>query len=105
MFCSKSRVEELRSVAYGLVILIRMLAATLSASAQTLTVLYAFTGTPDGSYPIAPVIRDAAGNLYGSTFEGGTDGFGTVFKLSKGGNETLYLVSTTAQAEGFRLSP
>jgi uncharacterized repeat protein (TIGR03803 family) len=89
------------SVAYGFVILITMLAATLSASAQTLTVLYAFTGTPDGSYPIAPVIRDAAGNLYGSTFEGGTDGFGTVFKLSKGGNETLLLSFNDSPGGGF----
>src|SRR5579872_6622219 len=57
--------------------------------AQTLTVLHSFTGSPDGSYPIASLLRDAKGNLYGTTFDGGTDNFGTVFKISKGGNETV----------------
>jgi len=64
-------------------------AATQSAGAQTLTVLHAFTGSPDGSYPIASLLRDAKGNLYGTTFEGGTDNDGTVFKVSKGGDETV----------------
>jgi uncharacterized repeat protein (TIGR03803 family) len=64
------------------------MAATMPAAAQNLTVLYSFSG-PDGEYPIAPVFRDAAGNLYGTTFEGGADGFGTVFKLPKDGNESV----------------
>ena len=31
------------------------------------TVLYSFTGGADGGYPLAGVIRDSKGNLYGTT--------------------------------------
>jgi uncharacterized repeat protein (TIGR03803 family) len=54
------------------------------------TVLYSFSGTgSDGANPSAGVIRDASGNLYGTTLYGGTSGEGTVFKLSKTGKETV----------------
>jgi uncharacterized repeat protein (TIGR03803 family) len=54
----------------------------------TETVIYSFAGQPDGSYPMAGVVRDAAGNLYGTTFKGGMN-TGTVYKLDPNGNETL----------------
>jgi uncharacterized repeat protein (TIGR03803 family) len=59
------------------------------------TVLYSFcqlANCADGDYPIAGVIFDAAGNLYGTTSEGGAYGNGTVFQLAlKDGtwNETV----------------
>jgi len=54
------------------------------------TVLYSFAGTPDGEDPEASLIRDRAGNLYGTTVYGGTEGgFGTVFKLDPTGKLTL----------------
>ncbi|HXM22471.1 MAG TPA: choice-of-anchor tandem repeat GloVer-containing protein [Terriglobales bacterium] len=59
------------------------------------TVLYAFTGGTDGGQPNAALIRDAAGNLYGTTQFGGDTscyvglGCGVVFKLDKAGNETV----------------
>ncbi len=46
-------------------------------------VLYSFVGGGDGEYPIAGVERDASGNLYGTTYQGGAYGFGTVFRLDK----------------------
>jgi len=52
------------------------------------TVLYSFTGGADGRFPQAGVIRDAAGNFYGTTLEGGA-GFGVVFKLDTAGKETV----------------
>jgi uncharacterized repeat protein (TIGR03803 family) len=52
------------------------------------TVLHNFTDYPDGKQPLAGVIRDAEGNLYGTTDGGGTHGAGAVFKLSRTGKET-----------------
>jgi uncharacterized repeat protein (TIGR03803 family) len=55
---------------------------------STETVLYSFTGGADGSNPFAGLIKDASGNLYGTTVEGGAHGLGTVFKLAPDGTET-----------------
>lgn len=58
------------------------------SGAWTETVLYGFGGAPnDGLLPYAGLIMDKAGNLYGTTNEGGAYSLGTVFKLSpeKGG--------------------
>jgi uncharacterized repeat protein (TIGR03803 family) len=51
------------------------------------SVLYRFNGGSDGDTPMAGMIADAAGNLYGTTSKGGgstncTSGCGTVFELS-----------------------
>ena len=43
------------------------------------SVLYNFTNGKDGGRPLAGLIRDAAGNLYGTTALGGDFGGGTVF--------------------------
>jgi uncharacterized repeat protein (TIGR03803 family) len=57
-------------------------------TAGVLTVLYSFSATntsnanQDGANPAAGVVRDAAGNLYGTTQYGGPAGAGTIFKLS-----------------------
>ena len=45
------------------------------------TVLHQFNGT-DGSVPVAGVILDSSGNLYGTTTFGGRDGQGVVFKIA-----------------------
>ncbi|MGA2592621.1 MAG: choice-of-anchor tandem repeat GloVer-containing protein [Bryobacteraceae bacterium] len=63
------------------------------------TVLYSFTGGADGKYPSASVVIDGAGNLYGTTEEGGTANAGVVFKVDKGGNETV-LYSFTGMSDG-----
>ena len=46
------------------------------------TVLYTFTGGADGGVPSARLIMDSAGNLYGTTYQGGAFGAGTVFKIT-----------------------
>lgn len=58
----------------------------------TESVLYNFTGSADGRYPIAGLVLDTAGNLYGTTVDGGSfsgnecsyQGCGVVFELSPG---------------------
>ena len=64
------------------------------------TVLYSFAGGTDGSSPLAGLIRDSAGNLYGTTFFGGAAGFGTVFKVNPQGQETV-LYSFTGAPDGY----
>src|SRR5271156_6257968 len=53
------------------------------------TVLHSFDGQPDGASPLAGLVLDAAGNMYGTTSLGGTANFGTVFKLDSTGTETV----------------
>jgi uncharacterized repeat protein (TIGR03803 family) len=54
------------------------------------SVLHSFgVATGDGLIPQAGVIMDSAGNLYGTTFGGGTAGNGTVFKVDPTGVETV----------------
>jgi uncharacterized repeat protein (TIGR03803 family) len=53
------------------------------------TVLYSFQGGTDGVKPSGGLIRDASGNLYGTTEQGGASGLGTVFMVTPGGTETL----------------
>jgi uncharacterized repeat protein (TIGR03803 family) len=49
---------------------------------NTLTVLHAFAGTPDGAAPNSDLIRDAVtGFIYGTTSAGGTTGNGTVYEI------------------------
>jgi uncharacterized repeat protein (TIGR03803 family) len=55
------------------------------------TSLYSFKGgTEDGQYPYAGVIFDKTGVLYGTTYGGGTDNAGTVFKSAGGAEAVLY---------------
>jgi uncharacterized repeat protein (TIGR03803 family) len=56
--------------------------------AGTFTLLYSFTGTT-GAYPLAGLVLDSKGSVYGTTSEGGAYGEGTVFKVSASGTETV----------------
>jgi uncharacterized repeat protein (TIGR03803 family) len=50
-----------------------------------INILHNFKGlesTKDGAYPLASLIFDSSENLYGTTEQGGTQGEGTVFKLT-----------------------
>jgi len=55
----------------------------------TYTTLYSFVGLPkDGYYPNG-LVQGGDGNFYGTTYEGGTNDNGTVFRISPSGNETI----------------
>ena len=68
------------------------------------TILHSFifgrNGGTDGASPSAGVIRDAAGNLYGTTTYGGVDTFGTVYKVDAAGNETVLHAFTGGNTDG-----
>src|SRR5271166_3073027 len=90
------------------IMLVAAVLATGSAQAQTYTysVLYTFTGSPDGAGPDAGLVRDAQGNLYGTTAGGGDlgclapYGCGTVFKVDMTGNETVLYSFTGTGGDG-----
>jgi uncharacterized repeat protein (TIGR03803 family) len=63
------------------------------------TVLYSFTGGADGANPEAGVILDSAGNLYGTTYGGGT-GYGVVYKLDVASGQEAVLYSFTGETDG-----
>lgn len=69
------------------------------------TTLYTFKGGKHGDGPNMPLVRDAAGNIYGTTVRGGDasceepQGCGTIFKLDTGGKLTV-LHNFTSSADG-----
>lgn len=68
------------------------------------SVLHRFAGMPDGGSPEAAVILDREGNIYGTTTYGGNGsggfGYGTVFKISPDGTETLLHVFNNDGRDG-----
>ena len=82
--------------------------------AQTLNLIYNFTGGSDGGVPLAGLVLDASGNLYGTTHCDGADSAGTVYKLTPasgswtytslyvftGGTDGLYVYSNPVLLEG-----
>ncbi|MFZ1017046.1 MAG: choice-of-anchor tandem repeat GloVer-containing protein [Candidatus Cybelea sp.] len=68
---------------------------TPSGSTYSEKVVHSFTGPPDGLTPLAALVSDSRGNLYGTTQEGGAttfhrhvsrNGWGAVFKLTPSGS-------------------
>jgi len=53
------------------------------APSGRLTTLHTF-GTTDGAEPIGGLVQATDGSFYGTTYEGGSDNWGTVFRLSVG---------------------
>ena len=61
-----------------------------ATSAGKITVLHAFKGYPtDGNRPIGILAQGTDGNFYGTTYQGGANNQGTVFKISPAGVYTL----------------
>jgi uncharacterized repeat protein (TIGR03803 family) len=59
-----------------------------SGNAWTENILHIFGGAGDGFYPYGGLVRDAAGNIYGSTSNGGANGQGTIFELTSNADGT-----------------
>jgi uncharacterized repeat protein (TIGR03803 family) len=54
---------------------------TPNGGTWTQTILHNFNDGTDGSYPTAGLVLDSAGNLYGTTTEGGSGNQGVVFEI------------------------
>src|SRR5580765_1926277 len=80
-----------------LAILLTLMMTSISAWGQTFRVLHTFTGSPDGVRPTS--LLEVNGSLYGTTSRGGRYGFGTIFKLSSQGTESV-LYSFTGGKDG-----
>jgi uncharacterized repeat protein (TIGR03803 family) len=59
-------------------------AATCGLRAQTVTALFSFN-REDGKWASNQMIQATDGNLYGTTWEGGASGKGTIFRITPGG--------------------
>jgi uncharacterized repeat protein (TIGR03803 family) len=71
------------------------------------TVLYNLNGTPDGSngatdgyFPNAPLVIGADGNLYGTTLQGGTSGYGVLFRITPSGTYAVVHNFTYVTGDG-----
>jgi len=73
-----------------------------SAAASTTKIIYSFKGNGDGQYADTDLVADKAGNLYGTTVQGGIHGEGTVWVLSPSGNNWIHtaLYSFTGGDDG-----
>src|SRR5437868_5627486 len=73
------------------------------AEAASINVIYSFQGGSDGEYTDTDLVRDAAGNLYGTSVQGGTHASGTVWELHPNGDGTwthTVLYNFTGGADG-----
>ena len=64
----------------------------LAVGSDTLSTVATFT-SPSGINPLCGLVADGAGNLYGTTYYGGSSGFGTVFKIAAGTSTVSTLMS------------
>ena len=70
--------------------------AGASSAASTFTTLASFNGSNGASPAYAPLVQALNGNLYGTTYYGGANGYGTVFQITPGGTlTTLHSFSNT----------
>lgn len=67
-------------------------------SAGKFSVIHQFRAGSDGKYPDSLLSMDLAGNLYGTTQEGGSAQNGTVYKISSIGKESIVFAANTTNA-------
>ena len=101
-----SRVVARGAKAAPMIILAFASATAQLAPIQTYKTLHRFSGGQDGAEPLATVILDNAGNLYGTTSQGGNlkcfapNGCGTIFKIDAAGNKTVLHIFNLTDGAG-----
>jgi uncharacterized repeat protein (TIGR03803 family) len=88
-----------QSTRFSIALIVLLVSATLFAQAQRYRVLSHFSQPEQGSAPVAGLVQDAQGNLYGTTTLGGAFGLGTIFKIARNGTQTT-LYSFTSGSDG-----
>lgn len=88
-------IDKLRALTFMVVLML-----TAFAPAQTFTDLYSFTGGSDGGDPVAALVQDTSGNLYGTTVYGGPANYGVVFEVTTSGTETVLHSFTGGSTDG-----
>jgi uncharacterized repeat protein (TIGR03803 family) len=78
---------------------------TRSHSAYSKTILYGFSGGSDGATPQGTLYMDRAGNLFGTTTNGGTAGTGVVYELSPGASSYTFRVIHSFQGGNDAANP
>jgi uncharacterized repeat protein (TIGR03803 family) len=73
--------------------------ATVNIGAYSENPLYSFTGLADGGAPSAALVQGSDGSFYGTAQLGGTNGYGTVFKVDPGGGVTTLYEFSGADGE------
>lgn len=84
--------QRTKKICRNVLVIGALLLLSAVAQAQTFQVLHSFTGGADGAYPLAGLIADGAGNLYGTASGGGKTkdgcvsyGCGVAFRLKRSG--------------------
>ena len=72
----------------GAVVMLAALPVVPMQGAATLTTLYNFSNSAGGMNPYAGLVQGTDGNFYGTTAQGGSSGYGTVFKITPSGTLT-----------------
>ena len=75
---------------------------TLSGSITLLHTFCSQSGCADGGQPYASLLQGTDGNFYGTTFTGGANDYGTIFKITSGGTLTTRVF---VQLAGWHRSP
>jgi uncharacterized repeat protein (TIGR03803 family) len=69
-------------------------------SAGVVTVIHSFNGTTDGGYCYGSITEGTDGNLYGITNGGGSNNYGTIFKVNKTGSSFSVLKNFSYATDG-----